>query len=198
MCLGLGIAALGTEDEEAFEDVKNVLYMDNAGGCPAAPAAKLIAMAYHHICTFTTGHADLLPACPHGPMRQFGARPDIIPALSGLPCVQWRARRQGSAWACCMRAAAPRRRQSCWRTHTRRRWVGAAWGRGVLGAVCLLVAGGCCGHWPMVGDGSQPHSAAPLPSPPHLLLFCPCCSYGAAMAVGIACAGTGGRRGLRA
>ncbi len=33
-CLGLGIAGLGTEDEEAFEDVKNVLYMDNAGGCP--------------------------------------------------------------------------------------------------------------------------------------------------------------------
>lgn len=31
-CLGLGIAALGTCDEEAFEDVKNVLYMDNAGG----------------------------------------------------------------------------------------------------------------------------------------------------------------------
>jgi len=31
-CLGLGIAALGTEDEEAFEDIKNVLYMDNAGG----------------------------------------------------------------------------------------------------------------------------------------------------------------------
>ena len=30
-CLGLGIAGLGTEDEEAFEDVKNVLYMDNAG-----------------------------------------------------------------------------------------------------------------------------------------------------------------------
>lgn len=30
-CLGLGIAALGTCDEEAFEDVKNVLYMDNAG-----------------------------------------------------------------------------------------------------------------------------------------------------------------------
>lgn len=30
-CLGLGIAALGTEDEEAFEDVKNVLYMDSAG-----------------------------------------------------------------------------------------------------------------------------------------------------------------------
>lgn len=34
-CLGLGIAALGTEDEEAFEDVKNVLYMDNAGGLAA-------------------------------------------------------------------------------------------------------------------------------------------------------------------
>lgn len=31
-CLGLGVAGLGTCDEEAFEDVKNVLYMDNAGG----------------------------------------------------------------------------------------------------------------------------------------------------------------------
>ncbi|KAI3426179.1 hypothetical protein D9Q98_008556 [Chlorella vulgaris] len=35
-CLGLGIAALGTEDEEAFEDVKNVLYMDNAVAGEAA------------------------------------------------------------------------------------------------------------------------------------------------------------------
>ena len=32
-CLGLGVAGLGTCDEEAFEDVKNVLYMDNAGAC---------------------------------------------------------------------------------------------------------------------------------------------------------------------
>ncbi len=31
-CLGLGMAGLGTEDDEVFEDVKNVLYMDNAGG----------------------------------------------------------------------------------------------------------------------------------------------------------------------
>lgn len=29
-CLGLGIAGLGSEDAEAFEDVKNVLYMDSA------------------------------------------------------------------------------------------------------------------------------------------------------------------------
>ena len=33
-CLGLGLAGLGTGDEEVFEDLKNVLYMDNAGGCP--------------------------------------------------------------------------------------------------------------------------------------------------------------------
>ena len=29
-CLGLGIAGLGSEDAEAFEDVKNILYMDSA------------------------------------------------------------------------------------------------------------------------------------------------------------------------
>jgi hypothetical protein len=52
-CLGLGIAALGTEDEEAFEDVKNVLYMDNAGGwraCqpgPATPAMYLAHAGWH-------------------------------------------------------------------------------------------------------------------------------------------------------
>ncbi|GAB4817108.1 hypothetical protein N2152v2_004154 [Parachlorella kessleri] len=38
-CLGLGIAGLGTEDEEAFEDVKNVLYMDNAVAGEAASIA---------------------------------------------------------------------------------------------------------------------------------------------------------------
>lgn len=29
-CLGLGLAALGTDDEEIFEDIKAVLFMDNA------------------------------------------------------------------------------------------------------------------------------------------------------------------------
>lgn len=29
-CLGLGLAGLGTEDEEVYEDLKNVLYMDSA------------------------------------------------------------------------------------------------------------------------------------------------------------------------
>lgn len=41
-CLGLGVAALGTGDEEAFEDIKNVLYMDNAGGA----VAHAVAFAY--------------------------------------------------------------------------------------------------------------------------------------------------------
>lgn len=29
-CLGLGLAGLGTQDEEVYEDLKNVLYMDSA------------------------------------------------------------------------------------------------------------------------------------------------------------------------
>ncbi|KAG2490998.1 hypothetical protein HYH03_010670 [Edaphochlamys debaryana] len=35
-CLGLGLAALGTDDEEALEDVKNVLYSDSAVAGEAA------------------------------------------------------------------------------------------------------------------------------------------------------------------
>ena len=54
-CLGLGIAALGTEDEEAFEDVKNVLYMDNAGGegacgCCGGKGGDTSAHAPAHLC----------------------------------------------------------------------------------------------------------------------------------------------------
>lgn len=44
-CLGLGIAALGTCDEEAFEDVKNVLYMDNAGGWLCCSCMAQVGMA---------------------------------------------------------------------------------------------------------------------------------------------------------
>lgn len=35
-CLGLGLAALGTADEDIFEDLKNVLYTDNAVAGEAA------------------------------------------------------------------------------------------------------------------------------------------------------------------
>ncbi|GFR48946.1 hypothetical protein Agub_g10960, partial [Astrephomene gubernaculifera] len=38
-CLGLGLAALGTDDEEAVEDVKNVLYSDSAVAGEAAGLA---------------------------------------------------------------------------------------------------------------------------------------------------------------
>jgi len=38
-CLGLGISGLGTEDAEAFEDIKNVLYMDTAVGGEGAGLA---------------------------------------------------------------------------------------------------------------------------------------------------------------
>lgn len=38
-CLGIGIAALGTENEECFEDVKGVLYTDNAVSGEAAGIA---------------------------------------------------------------------------------------------------------------------------------------------------------------
>lgn len=35
-CLGLGLAALGTADDEIFEDVKNILYTDSAVAGEAA------------------------------------------------------------------------------------------------------------------------------------------------------------------
>lgn len=38
-CLGLGIAGLGSEDTEAFEEIKNVLYLDNAIAGEAAGLA---------------------------------------------------------------------------------------------------------------------------------------------------------------
>lgn len=33
-CLGLGLAGLGSQDEEIYEDLKNVLYMDSAVRAP--------------------------------------------------------------------------------------------------------------------------------------------------------------------
>lgn len=38
-CLGLGLAALGTNDDELFEDIKNVLYLDSAVAGEAAGLA---------------------------------------------------------------------------------------------------------------------------------------------------------------
>jgi 26S proteasome regulatory subunit N2 len=38
-CLGLGLAALGTEDEVVFEEIKNVLYTDSAVAGEAAGIA---------------------------------------------------------------------------------------------------------------------------------------------------------------
>lgn len=38
-CLGLGLAALGTQDEEVFEEIKNVLYTDSAVAGEAAGIA---------------------------------------------------------------------------------------------------------------------------------------------------------------
>ena len=38
-CLGLGLAGLGTNDPELFEDLKNVLYMDSAIAGEAAGLA---------------------------------------------------------------------------------------------------------------------------------------------------------------
>ena len=44
-CLGLGLAALGSGDEEVFEEVKNVLYTDSAvAGEAAGIALGLVAV----------------------------------------------------------------------------------------------------------------------------------------------------------
>ena len=44
-CLGLGLAALGTADEEIFEDVKNILYTDSAVAGEAAGIGMGMLMA---------------------------------------------------------------------------------------------------------------------------------------------------------
>lgn len=57
-CLGLGLAGLGTGDEEAFEDLKNVLYTDSAVAgevgppCPA-PARPPATPSSHHCAQLT-------------------------------------------------------------------------------------------------------------------------------------------------
>lgn len=55
-CLGLGIAALGTEDEGIFEDVKNVLYLDSA----IAGEAAGIALGLLHVGSATEKSTEML------------------------------------------------------------------------------------------------------------------------------------------
>lgn len=55
-CLGLGIAALGTEDEGIFEDVKNILFLDSA----IAGEAAGIAMGLLHVGSATEKSTEML------------------------------------------------------------------------------------------------------------------------------------------
>lgn len=55
-CLGLGIAALGTEDEGIFEDVKNVLFLDSA----IAGEAAGVALGLLHVGSATEKSTEML------------------------------------------------------------------------------------------------------------------------------------------
>lgn len=55
-CLGLGLAGLGSGDDELFEDLKNVLYLDSA----VAGEAAGLALGLLHVGTATDKAAEML------------------------------------------------------------------------------------------------------------------------------------------
>lgn len=55
-CLGLGLAGLGSGDEEVFEDLKNVLYLDSA----VAGEAAGLALGLLHVGTATEKAGEML------------------------------------------------------------------------------------------------------------------------------------------
>ena len=55
-CLGLGLAGLGSGDDELFEDLKNVLYLDSA----VAGEAAGLALGLLHVGTATEKAAEML------------------------------------------------------------------------------------------------------------------------------------------
>ena len=55
-CLGLGLAGLGSGDEEVFEDLKNVLYLDSA----VAGEAAGLALGLLHVGTATDKATEML------------------------------------------------------------------------------------------------------------------------------------------
>lgn len=55
-CLGLGLAGLGSGDDEVFEDLKNVLYLDSA----VAGEAAGLALGLLHVGTATEKATEML------------------------------------------------------------------------------------------------------------------------------------------
>lgn len=55
-CLGLGLAGLGSGDDEVFEDLKNVLYLDSA----VAGEAAGLALGLLHVGTATEKAGEML------------------------------------------------------------------------------------------------------------------------------------------
>lgn len=55
-CLGLGLAGLGSGDDEVFEDLKNVLYLDSA----VAGEAAGLALGLLHVGTATDKAGEML------------------------------------------------------------------------------------------------------------------------------------------
>lgn len=80
-CLGLGLAALGTADEEIYEDVKSVLYTDSA----VAGEAAGISMGLLMVGTSSDKAQEMLAYAhdtQHEKIIRYQGRPFFCPGLS--------------------------------------------------------------------------------------------------------------------
>eukprot|EP00887_Chlorella_sp_A99_P004301 scaffold15.g4301.t1 len=186
-CLGLGLAGLGTADEELFEDIKNVLYMDNAVAGEAAGLALGLLLAGSG-----SEHAAEMLAYAHDTQHE-----KIIRGLAvGLALVQYG--REEAAEALIEQMS---RDQDPTLRYGAMYVIGMAYrGTANNGAIQKLL------HFAVTDVSNDVRRAAVLnlgfvllaspeqcPKTVRLLAesYNPHVRYGAAMAVGIACAGTG-------
>ncbi|GBF90265.1 26S proteasome non-ATPase regulatory subunit 1-like [Raphidocelis subcapitata] len=191
-CLGLGLACLGACDEEAFEDLKNTLYTDDAVAGEAAGLAMGMLL-----CGSSSDKAQEMLAYAHDTSHE-----KIIRGLAlGLALTAYGREEGGDALV----------EQMARDQDPILRW-GAAYALGLAyrgtannGAIARLL------HWSVSDVSDDVRRAAvtnlgfvlmgaPEQTPRIVALlaesFNPHVRYGAALAVGIACAGSGGREAV--
>lgn len=76
-CLGLGLAGLGSGDDEVFEDLKNVLYLDSA----VAGEAAGLALGLLHVGTATDKATEMLAYAHDTQHEKVSALPDTLHSL---------------------------------------------------------------------------------------------------------------------
>ena len=76
-CLGLGLAGLGSGDDEVFEDLKNVLYLDSA----VAGEAAGLALGLLHVGTATDKATEMLAYAHDTQHEKVSALSDTLHSL---------------------------------------------------------------------------------------------------------------------